>query len=379
MRRSFLTGTTVLLSLLFASCASVPAGPPPASAGPAVVTASATPMMDPSVWGVDPAVVQRVRALCAPGPGKTVRLLDDVVIPAIDEPAVRDAGGRVGNRIVPPVDVPAVSWPATTGEAGCVVTYEAPAGCLPRVEISEAWIPGAPVPGYRITQADGTVTQVPDKIVPAQVKDGDVAEESCQVTTENYQTRALRASALRTLLLRPSLLRPMSLRKLTCEGTDCVSAVSVPGLWVPGVAMPATHVPAEHLPFRVLRDGVDTTTSDHSTAYHAQGDVLFAYNQHDLLPEATTVLDAILADATAHGFDGRVRVEGHTDDTGDTDSNQHLSELRARAVADYLTGRGIPAARITTTGRGETVPAYPNDSDANRARNRRVVIEFNRT
>lgn len=148
----------------------------------------------------------------------------------------------------------------------------------------------------------------------------------------------------------------MSLRKLTCEGTDCVSAVSVPGLWVPGVAMPATHVPAEHLPFRVLRDGVDTTTSDHSTAYHAQGDVLFAYNQHDLLPEATTMLDAILADATAHGFDGRVRVEGHTDDTGDTDSNQHLSELRARAVADYLTGRGWLQRPV----RADTRPIIPS-------------------
>ena len=57
-------------------------------------------------------------------------------------------------------------------------------------------------------------------------------------------------------------------------------------------------------------------------------------------------------------------------------ANQRLSEARAQAVADYLVGHGIAADRITVPGRGETAPAHPNDGDENRAKNRRVVIEF---
>lgn len=45
-------------------------------------------------------------------------------------------------------------------------------------------------------------------------------------------------------------------------------------------------------------------------------------------------------------------------------------------MADYLVTKGIAADRITVTGRGETAPAYPNDSAKSRAKNRRVVIEF---
>lgn len=45
-------------------------------------------------------------------------------------------------------------------------------------------------------------------------------------------------------------------------------------------------------------------------------------------------------------------------------------------MADYLGAHGIAAGRLTVTGRGESAPAYPNDTDANRAKNRRVVIEF---
>lgn len=75
---------------------------------------------------------------------------------------------------------------------------------------------------------------------------------------------------------------------------------------------------------------------------------------------------------------GKVIVIGHTDDVPSTSarfpSNWALSKGRAAQVARMLEAQAGPAARYSVEGRGETEPLVPNDSPANRARNRRVVI-----
>ncbi len=67
-----------------------------------------------------------------------------------------------------------------------------------------------------------------------------------------------------------------------------------------------------------------------------------------------------------------VLIEGHTDDIGKEEYNLELSERRAKAVNDFLAGRGIRIDRLSFVGMGETVPLYPNINDENRRRNRRV-------
>jgi len=69
-------------------------------------------------------------------------------------------------------------------------------------------------------------------------------------------------------------------------------------------------------------------------------------------------------------------VIGHTDSSGSEDYNQVLSERRSMAVADYLTGGGIPGQRLSTEGRGELAPRAGNDTAANRMANRRVEIDL---
>lgn len=73
-----------------------------------------------------------------------------------------------------------------------------------------------------------------------------------------------------------------------------------------------------------------------------------------------------------------VRVEGHTDDvpihTSRFDSNWELSTARATAVVAFLVGERLPPERLSAAGYGEFHPRAPNDSDATRARNRRVDI-----
>ncbi|OAJ58739.1 hypothetical protein A6V36_29715 [Paraburkholderia ginsengiterrae] len=75
---------------------------------------------------------------------------------------------------------------------------------------------------------------------------------------------------------------------------------------------------------------------------------------------------------------GRVVVAGHTDDqrivSARFPSNWHLSQARAEAVKQVLAARTGTPDRFVAEGRGDTEPLVPNDSAANRARNRRVDV-----
>jgi hypothetical protein len=68
----------------------------------------------------------------------------------------------------------------------------------------------------------------------------------------------------------------------------------------------------------------------------------------------------------------RIEVTGHTDSVGSRESNRALSEQRARSVAIYLMQHGVVANRIETVGYGDTRPLAANDTETNRARNRRI-------
>jgi outer membrane protein OmpA-like peptidoglycan-associated protein len=67
-------------------------------------------------------------------------------------------------------------------------------------------------------------------------------------------------------------------------------------------------------------------------------------------------------------------IEGHTDNSGNDDLNMSLSEKRAKAVSAYLISKGVAESRLTTKWYGETQPKYPNDTEENRQKNRRVEL-----
>jgi OmpA-OmpF porin, OOP family len=68
----------------------------------------------------------------------------------------------------------------------------------------------------------------------------------------------------------------------------------------------------------------------------------------------------------------RIQVAGHTDAVGSRESNRRLSTLRARSVADYLIRQGVSDGRIDSAGYGDSRPVAPNDTEAGRAKNRRI-------
>ncbi len=73
-----------------------------------------------------------------------------------------------------------------------------------------------------------------------------------------------------------------------------------------------------------------------------------------------------------------MRVEGHTDDvpihTARFASNWELSTARATIVVAYFVESGVWPTRLSAAGYAEFHPRQPNDSDASRARNRRVDV-----
>ena len=101
--------------------------------------------------------------------------------------------------------------------------------------------------------------------------------------------------------------------------------------------------------------------------------VSFRQSSYVLLPESYEELNQF-ADALKRFPDLRVDIIGHTDNVGDPRLNQTLSEYRAKMVGTYLIRQGIDERRINAIGYGGTRPLASNDSEENRARNRRVEI-----
>ena len=111
----------------------------------------------------------------------------------------------------------------------------------------------------------------------------------------------------------------------------------------------------------------EVTLSDRAT---------FDFDRAVLRPEAQATLREVIGAIRDGGLIGSIQVVGHTCDIGPVRHNQGLSERRAQSVVDYLVANGIQENEIEWEGRGQHEPRYPNDSEENRARNRRVEITF---
>jgi chemotaxis protein MotB len=109
--------------------------------------------------------------------------------------------------------------------------------------------------------------------------------------------------------------------------------------------------------------------------------LLFDLGSDHLRPQAAPALD-IVAEMLANSPEAEVVVEGHTDNWPIHNerfaSNWELSSARALAVVKYFAfKKGLNPAMFSATGYGEYHPIKPNDTDENRAANRRVEIYVN--
>jgi len=103
--------------------------------------------------------------------------------------------------------------------------------------------------------------------------------------------------------------------------------------------------------------------------------IMFDQGKAELKTEGKAELDKVIAFLQAN-TNARIELSGHTSSEGEANLNRSLSYKRVKACKDYMLQQGIDAGRIIAIGFGPDRPVAPNDTEANRAKNRRVEMRF---
>ena len=101
--------------------------------------------------------------------------------------------------------------------------------------------------------------------------------------------------------------------------------------------------------------------------------LLFDFNKSDIKPENGKEIVRLAKQLNKYDLQ-KLKIVGHTDDIGNPEYNQKLSEERAQSVAGIFLKEGFKQTNLNVIGRGSNQLFVPNTSDENRASNRRVAI-----
>ena len=101
--------------------------------------------------------------------------------------------------------------------------------------------------------------------------------------------------------------------------------------------------------------------------------VCFSFNSSSVTNDTQSSLDKIIAQLVTE-TNYKISLCGHTDNVGPESYNDKLSESRVMAVRNYLVSRNIDSMKISVEFKGEKDPLVENNSEENRAMNRRVEI-----
>jgi len=123
----------------------------------------------------------------------------------------------------------------------------------------------------------------------------------------------------------------------------------------------------------IVMASIDDLTRD--TIRITINNIFFDFDQYKLKNESKPELERLVT-FLEYRSDLKVEIEGHTDNIGSDEYNLNLSELRAKAVKDYLVDNNINPKRIIYRGYGSRHPIAPNDTSEGSAMNRRVSIFF---
>ena len=116
-----------------------------------------------------------------------------------------------------------------------------------------------------------------------------------------------------------------------------------------------------------------TQTADNQLKLNIPSDISFDTGRSDIKPNLQPILDQF-AQGLNNQPNTEIHITGHTDSTGSDSVNNPLSVSRAASARDYLASRGVDSRRIRIDGRGSYEPVGDNNTEAGRAKNRRIEI-----
>ncbi|MDI1272471.1 OmpA family protein [Polaromonas sp.] len=114
-------------------------------------------------------------------------------------------------------------------------------------------------------------------------------------------------------------------------------------------------------------------TADNRLKLDIPSDISFATGRSDVSTTFAPILNQFATSLNQNPVT-TVTIIGHTDSTGSDAINNPLSIDRANSTRNYLVARGVAGNRVATDGRGSREPIADNNTDAGRAKNRRVEI-----
>lgn len=129
-----------------------------------------------------------------------------------------------------------------------------------------------------------------------------------------------------------------------------------------------TFVPSKATPALRLDISLERAEKDRVEVLN---NIFFATGAYDLDEKSKVELQKLVA-FLKNNPKLSIEIAGHTDDVGGDKENLELSRQRAQSVAKYLAEAGVPNARFSAVGYGETKPTVPNTTEENRHQNRRI-------
>ena len=121
----------------------------------------------------------------------------------------------------------------------------------------------------------------------------------------------------------------------------------------------------------------EISSNDIFTALSTEGHIALYINfetgKSDIKPESQIIIDQIVEMLKSNST-LKISIEGHTDNVGNSQSNQILSENRAKSVMNAIVSKGIDKSRLTSKGWGQSKPTVDNNTENGKAKNRRVEI-----
>jgi len=169
-----------------------------------------------------------------------------------------------------------------------------------------------------------------------------------------------------------AIIRPeqVSVRGVTTSGEELsASLASVEASLLPGMTLVRDVI--EIRPTRPFDDMCRARFEQATMGRHID----FPGSGAELSPGAQPLLDT-LVEIAVDCPQTRIRVTGHTDASGNEESNVALSLSRAESVVDYMRNRGLPADRLQAVGAGSSQPLLEASDPRSRRANRRVEFDM---